>query len=161
MMKACSASETTRESRRSRDWSAIAAVIAALLVVVLLVSAYFIFRPRSMVVRVAGPPGTRFVGNVTVDQRSTYVTGTTPAELKFRGRHLAFNVMPLTSGTESFRVALAGEEVSGEFGVGGWNDAREVVPDVDLQPLTEDDWTRLRNQYRRSRIMQGTSPPAQ
>ena len=148
-------------TQKNRDWAAILTVIGSLVLALLLVTVYFLVQPRTMTIKIDGPPGTRFLGNVTVDERATLVSGTTPAELTFRGRHLAFNVIPDSASTENFTVILAGQEQSTEYGAGGWYDARSVLPDIKLRALTETESTDLRNQYRRAPLTQRMPAPAQ
>lgn len=141
-------------ARKRRDWTAICTVSGSLVLALLLSGLVFLVQPRTMTINVDGPPGTRFIGNVNVDQQTTLVTGITPAELTFRGRHLAFNVVPDSGSTEGFSVTLAGEEQTAKDGVGGWYDARSLNADVMLRPLTDGEWTDLRNQYRGMQISQ-------
>ena len=154
MIEVQQSSDPPAAARKRRDWTAICTVFGSLLLALLLSGLVFLVQPRTMTVKVDGPPGTRFIGNVNVDQQTTLVTGVTPAELKFRGRHLAFNVVPDPGSTEGFSVTLAGQEQTSKDGVGGWYDARGLQADVNLRPLADGEWSDLRNGYRQMQISQ-------
>ncbi len=135
-----------RPALEGTDWRAVLAVGGALAIVFVLAGVLYVASPRSIVLEVEGPPGTPFVGNVTLDQTPFPIRGTTPETFTWRARHAAFNVLPAAAPASGFRARLAGHEAEGWHGLGGWYDARGLVPDVGLRPISEGDWTILQSQ---------------
>ena len=52
-------------TQKNRDWAAIFTVFGSLVLALLLVTVYFLVQPHTMTIKIDGPPGTRFLGNVT------------------------------------------------------------------------------------------------
>jgi hypothetical protein len=116
--------------------------------VLLLGGAIYVLQVPQVTIQITGAPATAFIGNVTVDGNATPISGQIPATLNYRGRHVAFNVLPVSGADPAFRVRLDDQETSGAAGVGGWFDARRVVPDIMLRPLDVEESRRLNGQLR-------------
>lgn len=146
---------------RSRDWHARCAVAGSVLVVLLLGGGIYFLQTPQINIQITGAPGTPFVGNVTVDGSAKLISGEVPVTLKYRARHVAFNVLPAAGVDSAFGVHIDHHEITGATGVGGWFDARRVIPEVKLIPLDAGEFERLAAQYRNiSGKLQPALPPA-
>jgi hypothetical protein len=106
--------------------------------VLLLGGAIYVLQVPQVTIQITGAPATAFIGNVTVDGNATPISGQIPATF----------VLPVSGADPAFRVRLDDQETSGAAGVGGWFDARRVVPDIMLRPLDVEESRRLNGQLR-------------
>ncbi len=118
-----------------RDWRARFAIVGSILLIVLLGTAIYVLQTPEVTIEITGAPATELMGNVVVDGQTQLISGQVPVTLRYRGRHVGFNVLPVGGGDAGFHVRLNDRETDGASGVCGWYDARRVIPNVMLRPL--------------------------
>jgi hypothetical protein len=118
-----------------RDWRARFAIVGSILLFVLLGTAIYVLQTPEVTIKITGAPTTELMGNVVVDGQTQLISGQVPVTLKYRGRHVGFNVLPVGRSDGELQVHLAGREATGAQGVCGWYDARRVIPNVMVRPL--------------------------
>lgn len=129
--------DTSNKSRSVpvRDWRARFAIVGSILFILLLGAAIYVLQTPEVTIEITGAPATELMGNVVVDGQTQLISGQVPVTLRYRGRHIAFNVLPVSGGDAGFHVRLNDRETDGASGVCGWYDARRVIPNVMVRPL--------------------------
>lgn len=133
--------DTSNKSRSVpvRDWRARFAIVGSILFILLLGTAIYVLQKPEVTIEITGTPATELMGNVVVDGQTQLISGHVPVTLRYRGRHVGFNVLPVGRSDGKLQVRLAGREATGARGVCGWYDARRVIPNVMVRPLGEMD----------------------
>ncbi len=81
---------STMKGSRTVTW-----VLAGLLLLVLGTGvAVLLMKPSALELEVVGPPGTAFVGEITVDGNSQTISGTAPMAFYYPGRQIEYLIIP-------------------------------------------------------------------
>jgi hypothetical protein len=135
-------------------------LVAGLVLVLGVGGAIFVLRQQQTRLLVSVPPGTAYVGRVTVDDVEHQVAGNESRALTYSGKHVVFTII-LVDPPRDLTVEYAGRFLGTHYGAQG-----EIMRDspwsagVVLGALDEDDWNRVAAELIPGRGADALSPTA-